>query len=249
MTRFVIFTTPRTGSTLLIKSLDTHPEIMCAGEIFFFKGAVFHNEYKYHFIKIPGIGNKLNYVVNYPFVWLKLKGFLNRFFTSNSKGEQARGFKLMHYQTYYLPGVVDYLAKEKIRVIVLIRKNVLRNTLSDLRARSTGVYHNAAGVKVNAIPKFKVDVQELGRKMREIESFNKQLDKASEKLDRKIVYYEDFENWESCIAGVQQFIGVSETKLAAASKKLNPERLEDMLENYDEVKNWLTVNGYSAYLD
>ena len=103
---------------------------------------------------------------------------------------------------------------------MLIRKNVLRNTLSDLRARSTGVYHNAAGVKVNAIPKFKVDVQELGRKMQEIESFNKQLIKASEKLDRKIVYYEDFENWEACIAGVQQFIGVSETKLAAASKNL-----------------------------
>ena len=83
MTKFVIFTTPRTGSTLLIKSLDTHPEIMCAGEIFFFRGAAFHNEHRYPFIRVPLIGAKLNYVVNYPFIWLKLPGFLHRFFTGN----------------------------------------------------------------------------------------------------------------------------------------------------------------------
>lgn len=249
MTKFVIFTTPRTGSTLLIKTLDTHPEIMCAGEIFFFKGAVFHNECRYHFIKVPFIGNKLNYVVNYPFIWLKLKEFLNKFFNTNSKGEKARGFKLMHYQTYYLPGIFDYLKSNDIKVIVLIRKNVLRNTLSDLRARSTGVYHNAAGVNVNAIPKFKVDIDELGKKMKEIEGFNRQLEKTSAGLNSRIFYYEDFENWGDTIGQIQRFIGVKEEGLKAASRKLNPERLEDMMENYAEVKQWLSSNGYAQYLD
>ena len=58
MTKFVIFTTPRTGSTLLIKSLDNHPEVLCAGEVFFFKGAIYHNEWRYPFIKLPIVHKK-----------------------------------------------------------------------------------------------------------------------------------------------------------------------------------------------
>jgi len=37
MEKFAIFTLPRTGSTLMVKTLDSHPQIFCAGEIFFYK--------------------------------------------------------------------------------------------------------------------------------------------------------------------------------------------------------------------
>lgn len=249
MTKFVIFTTPRTGSTLLIKSLDTHPEIMCAGEIFFFRGAAFHNEHRYPFIRVPLIGAKLNYVVNYPFIWLKLPGFLHRFFNGNKKGEKARGFKLMHYQTYYTPGILSYLKREKVKVIVLIRKNILRNTLSDLRARSTGVYHNTGDTAARSIPRFRVNLDELARKMKEIEKFNHQLEKDSATLNRRIIYYEDFEQWDATISGVLGFLGVSDMPLKAAAKKLNPEKLEDMIENHEEVRTWLRNNGYGAFAE
>ena len=249
MTKFVLFTTPRTGSTLLIKTLDSHPEIMCAGEIFFFRGAAFHNEYRYPFIRIPLIGAKLNYVVNYPLIWLKLPGFLNRFYAANTKGERARGFKLMQYQTYYTPGMISYLEREKVKVIVLIRKNTLRNTLSDLRARATGIYHNTGDGTTKNIARFRVNLDELGRKMKEIEGFNQKLEQVSASLDRKIIYYEDFERWDETIAGVEEFLGVTPMPLQAASKKLNPEKLEDMLENYAEVKAWLQANGYAAFAD
>jgi hypothetical protein len=105
----------------------------------------------------------------------------------------------MHYQTYYLPGIFEYLAKENTKVIVLIRKNVLRNTLSDLKARATGVYHNSGEAKLNAVSKFRVDLHELDKKMKEIEGFNRQLERVSEKLNRKIIYYEDLKT------GIRQF--------------------------------------------
>lgn len=247
MTKFVIFTTPRTGSTLLIKSLDNHPDVFCAGEVFFFKGAIYHNEWRYPFIKLP-IGSKLNYLVNYPKIFLSLKNFLNKFFNTNQKGEKARGFKLMHFQTLYTPGIFDYLKNNDVKVIVLIRKNILRNTLSDLRARATKVYHNEKGAADN-IPKFKVDLNELGKKMKQIEGFNVQLEKASEGLNRKIVYYEDFEQWESTLSGVLQFIQVADIPVKAVSQKLNPDKLEDMIENYTEFCQWLNDNAYSKYLD
>ncbi|CAN5159144.1 hypothetical protein BH11BAC6_BH11BAC6_09320 [soil metagenome] len=247
MTKFVVFTTPRTGSSLLIKSLDAHPEVFCAGELFFFKGDIYHNECRYHFLRLP-VGNKLNYLINYPKIFLSLKSFLNKFFNSNTKGEKAKGFKLMHFQTFYTPGIFDYLKNNKVKVIVLIRKNVLRNTLSDLRARATKVYHNEQGSQ-NNIPKFNVNLEELGNKMKQIEGFNIQLEKAAKNFDHKIVYYEDFENWDATISGILQYINVKDIPLHAASKKLNPEKLSDMIANYDEFSGWIANNGYNKYID
>lgn len=249
MIKFVVFTTPRTGSTLLVKSLDTHPEIFCAGELFFLKKGIFHNESQYPFIRIPFVGNKINYLVNYPKLLLGLKTFLNKFYSGHGEKGKAKGFKLMHFQTYYTPGIFDYLKKNNVKTIVLIRRNVLRNALSDLRARSTKVYHNESGGKSAAIPKFTVSIPELAAKMSQIQGFNRQLESASKNLDRKVLYYEDFENWSQTISGVLKYLQVSDLPLAAVSKKLNPDKLQEMIENYQEVENWLNKNGYAEFLD
>jgi len=249
MTRFVVFTTPRTGSSLLIKTLDTHPEIFCAGELFFFKGDIYHTEYRYPFWKFP-VGNKVNYLINYPKIFLTLNSFLNKFYEENSKASiEAKGFKLMHFQTYYTPGIFNYIKKNNIKVIVLIRKNVLRNTLSDLRARSTKVYHNNGNTATVTMPTFRVDVHELAEKMQQIEGFNKQLERSTINLNRKIVYYEDFENWEETIAGILNYLTVTDMPLQPASRKLNPDKLGDMIENYAEVSRWLSENNYAQYID
>jgi len=247
MTKFVVFTTPRTGSTLLVKTLDSHPEILCAGELFFFKKGIFHTENQYPFIRVPFVGNKINYLINYPKLLISLKGFLNQFYSVGNK--KATGFKLMHYQTYYTPGIFNYLKNNDVKVIVLIRKNVLRNALSDLRARNTKIYHNEGG-NVNAIiPKFKVDIAELASKMKQIQGFNQQLETASKELDRKIIYYEDFENWQQTFSGIMQYLEVTDIPLTAVSKKLNPGNLNEMIENYEELTGWLNKNGYGEFLN
>jgi len=249
MTKFVVFTTPRTGSSLLIKTLDTHPEIFCAGELFFFKGDIYHTEYRYPFWRFP-FSNKINYIINYPKIFFSLNSFLNQFYKESSKtGIKSKGFKLMHFQTYYTPGILNYIRKNNIKVIVLIRKNILRNTLSDLRARSTKVYHNSGDTATVTIPMFKVDVHELARKMRQIERFNKQLERSTVNLNRKIVYYEDFENWEATVSGILHYLSVTDIPLRPASRKLNPVKLEDMIENYTEVSSWLLENNYAQFLD
>jgi hypothetical protein len=38
-------------------------------------------------------------------------------------------------------------------------------------------------------------------------------------------------------------------KIEPVSKKLNPGKLEDMVENYKEMKDWLLARGYEKYLD
>ena len=148
--------------------------------------------------------------------------------------------------------------------------NILRNTLSDLRARSTGVYHNTGEVKSAAVPKFRVDLHELKQKMNEIEEEFRLLanmqyycsaldaffilmegNESGEGITTLLsrLAYEDFENWNQTISAVLGYIGVADIQLKAASNKLNPEKLQDMIENYEEVNKWLSENGYGAFAD
>lgn len=245
MTKFIVFTTPRTGSTLLVKSLDTHPDIFCAGEIFLLGGTKFHGESSFRFWKLP-LPNKFIYLLNFPNMWMNLFPFLDAFFKPTKA--LAKGFKLMHFQTAYLPGITNYIQNNNVKVILLLRENLLKNTLSDLRARQTGVYHNSGG-NTEKLPKFKVDLNMLGTKMAEIDSINKQLEQTTAGMDRLKITYESFDDWDGTMRKVLQFINVPETNLSPVSKKLNPDRLEDMIENYDEMKDWLVANNYGHFLD
>src|SRR5215203_4022012 len=141
-TKFIIFTLPRTGSTLLSKSLNKHPEIFCEDEIFHFSFRDYFSPRQFGFWKFRFAPKKINYIINYPRTWLTLRNFLDKFYT-NAVDEhfKARGFKVMYYQTFYTPGLISYLKNNNVKLILLLRENIFRNALSDLRARSTGIYH------------------------------------------------------------------------------------------------------------
>ncbi|QEC69589.1 sulfotransferase [Panacibacter ginsenosidivorans] len=246
MTKFIVFTTPRTGSTLLVKSLDRHPEIFCAGEIFLLNGTQFHGECSFPFWKLP-LPKKAIYIMNFPNMWMNLSSFLKNFFTP-ANGEKAKGFKMMHFQTFYVPGMIEYIKKNDIKVILLLRENLLKNTLSDLRARDTGVYHNSGNV-AEKLPKFNVDIPQLEKKMEEIAGIQKELENVTSSMNTLKITYEDFENWDATISKVLNFINVENIQLPPVSKKLNPDKLEDMIENYDEMAAWLKQKNYAHFLD
>ncbi len=250
MTKFVIFTLPRTGSTLLSKSLNKHPEIFCDDEIFHFSFRDYFSPNQFRFMKIPFLPKKINYVFNLPVTYLKLPSFLKKYFT-NKKGEnfKARGFKLMYYQTLYMPGLVDYLKKNNIKVILLLRENILRNALSDLRARSTGIYHHQDNNEEqrSGLSKLFVDVDALKEKMDGIIKQNKQLENIVHDMDYIKVRYEDFADWDVTMDKIATFLNVKQHQLTAGAKKLNPDALQDMIENYNEVESWLKQNNYVEF--
>jgi hypothetical protein len=45
------------------------------------------------------------------------------------------------------------------------------------------------------------------------------------------------------------FLGVSQYDVSAGAKKLNPDRAENMIANFNEVKNWLQQNNYAEFLN
>ncbi len=252
MTKFVILTLPRTGSTLLSKSLNKHPEIFCDDEIFHFSFRDYFSPNQFRFLKLRFLPKKINYIINYPATYLRLNGFLNKYFT-NKHGEnfKARGFKLMHYQTFYMPGLIDYLKKNDVKIILLLRENIFRNALSDMRARATGVYHNQNENEevISALPKLKVDTTALKSKMEHIVEQNKKLEEIAQEMNYIKIRYEDFADWNNTMNKIFDFLNVAHYDVSAGAKKLNPDKAEDMIANFNEVKNWLQQNNYTEFIN
>jgi hypothetical protein len=68
-------------------------------------------------------------------------------------------------------------------------------------------------------------------------------------LDTLKISYEELDgNWEETIKKILQFLEVSVVHLPASVKKLNPEKLEEMVENYDEMRQWLSKKKYDHFI-
>lgn len=246
--KFVIITLPRSGSTVLVKTLDKHPQIFCAGELFYFHGKIYHSECQFPFLRIKMFGHKINYLLNFPNVVLRLKSFMNRFFNNQKSEFEAVGFKMMYQHILYMPGIMNYLKKNKVKIILLTRKNILRNVLSDMKARESGVYHNEPGSDQHTSKKLHVDLPLLSEKLKETENWADKLDSIATQMDCLKIDYADFENWEEMTGNIFDFLGVSKAHISPATERLNPPALENMIDNFEEVKNWATKNGYAEMI-
>ena len=86
MINFIIFTTQRSGSTVLARTLDKHPEISCAGELFQASKEIHHPEW--HFAS-SGFNSKnhtvqrLNKIINYPNIRFRSMPHIKKFFAAN----------------------------------------------------------------------------------------------------------------------------------------------------------------------
>ena len=99
MGKFVIISTKRTGSTLLIELLDSHPAVLCAGEIFFPPSG---SEYAFRRYVEQSAGRKfMHQILRRRLV----KEFLDEFYAQD--GYDAIGFKYMYSQARQLHSVND----------------------------------------------------------------------------------------------------------------------------------------------
>lgn len=254
MTKFVILALPRTGSTMLSKSLNKHSEILCDEEIFHFSFRKNSSRNQFKFFKIKLFSKKINYVLNYPFTFFKIKNFLNTFYTNRRKENYlARGFKLMYYQTLYTPGLLTFLKENNVKVILLLRENIFKNAISDMRARQTGIYHKhqkTSGEKASKVQRFKVSISTLKKTMARIQHQKKQMEKILNDFDHLRLSYEKLtEQWNDSIKKVESFLNVADEPLEAVTSKLSTENLKEVISNYDDVEDWLELHGYAEFLN
>ncbi|CAN5296589.1 hypothetical protein BH24PSE2_BH24PSE2_12970 [soil metagenome] len=245
--KFVVAGVQRSGTTLITTSLDSHPEIFCAGEMFKMRPPrtgvdVLDSGYRHH------VNSSLRLKLADQFARGRLvPAFLDRFYERS--GFAAVGFKLMRNQTYRnrFPMVTTYILERQISVLHVIRENVLKVYLSRLLANRRRVFH--ATEKLTNLPRLTVPVHDLVAKLENIESEGREL---RETFQSSVPYISvAYESYAADMEGEGQrllsFLGVFRAPLRSPLVKLTPEALSEVIDNLDEVRQCLQGTAYEKW--
>lgn len=240
--RAIILTTQRTGSTFLVWSLNSHPEIECAGELLIgapdkpargYRGA-FQKLYKLHSIIKTG-------------AWLPARR-INRFFADGEVG--VRVFKVMYSHLKYPPSL-RYLQRHKeIRVIHLHRQNLLKLHVSQLlmpKRKRVQTTEPVAPISVRVNPAEAITGMRQARKRHEYFA------SIFEAHSRLPISYETLIDGQFLNAEtgrrICEFLGVAYQPMTAPQKKMNPKSLRDMVTNYDELAEAVSGTEFADMLE
>jgi len=239
MTRFVILTTQRSGSVMLIQSLSSHPDIVCFGEIFLHGARYGRNmsvppgreNFLYEeFIRVTSLRRLRSIIAPRGCAAEFLETFFRR-----QDDKPAAGFKLMYSQVRGHPGAWDWVLDRDVRIIHLVREDLLRVVLSRRMRTKTGVAHSADQV---AATSFRIDPAELLRQLdaraRNLARFRELLEGREDTIE--VGYERLLADERGEFGRLLDFIGVPkdlELQSGVTKQKVRP--LREIIRNYDEV--------------
>lgn len=251
MTKFILLAERRSGTSLMIDCLNNHPKIFCGkrvfGQEFKVKNPDKNNHSGDYFLYRSGsIKRNLLHYLNKK---SSINNFLEKHFFKKNDLETI-GFRFIYNNVSSYPEVVNWIKKNNIKVIHLVRENLLKTYVSTLTAKLHKMHHPRKGEKI-ITKSVKLDVsnllKELERRKNEIE-LNRKIFSCNPYLEIK---YEDFvKNRQDESYKILNFLG-SESIMTLDSDlvKINPSRLSDVVSNYSEVKKILIGTNYSSFLD
>jgi hypothetical protein len=248
MVRFVIVATQRTGTTFLRTCLDSHPQIECAGSIFsqvnrfkYFRSDRPNSIYRR--FRTHSLQRRLAHWVNRKKL---IHECLDAFFAEPT-GAIAKGFKTCYTHLKRYPEVIRWLEGQQFRVIHLVRNNLLKRYLSGETKRVRGFAHSTSPVRPVSVhvrlDKLKKD---LGRKPGQVRMYRELF------MDQpylEVSYESLIGDREVETRRLLRFLDVDETiPLVTDQVKLNPDSIEQIIENYDEVVRGLRGTPFETYL-
>ncbi len=234
--KFVIVSTPRTGTNLVIEMLNSHPDCFSGYEIFS-DTHVANRHVPWYLPDVTDDAALCDLRATDPLAFLR--HLEERTF---AEGFQAVGFKLMYWEGSRFPTVRDYVAADRlIRIIHVKRRNLLRRYLSYRLAEETGQWWTAADAEVRrtkivlTLPEILADIAMVRTQQREYDQLL---------VNHRVLelYYEDI---------VQDFAGAAQAlwrflELRAwetfeiGSRKTGEKSLEQSIENYAALKGEIT---------
>jgi LPS sulfotransferase NodH len=225
--RFVILTRPRCGSTYLATLLNSHPQVLCHGELFY--------------------AHQVFYAVGYRDGTLHLatpaerdadpQGFVAKIWDLPF-ASRAVGFKLVAGQH---AGAFDAVyADRQVRAIVLRRRNRLKKFVSALIAEREQMWtHYKHRYRPEDLKPIRVEVS-LPDLAAYLESERAFYDGIAAELARQPkpwveICYEDLFAGSTTVEGLLRFLGVEPRVhgLEPATHKRNSKRLADLIVNFD----------------
>jgi len=155
-------------------------------------------------------------------------------------GFNAIGFKLMYDQAKQFPMIMDYITQNNIKIIHVVRNNVLKTLLSLLSAKQRSLYHSHQTIAVN---KIHLPTRLLNYRLRKIDSQNRYWEtflNTDSSCYCKIEYEQLLENMTFVKNKLLSFLNTTNNvDLTSPLKKINPNKIEDIILNYSEAKAYL----------
>lgn len=244
--RFVVVGTQRSGTTYLRQCLDSHPQVLCRGELFalsYGKGDGYHAYRR---------SSALRRLGHYAWRSAQVSHFMDATLGDGEVGVDAIGFKLMRSHVrrvpYQYPMLLPLMRRDGYRVIHVIRRNLLRVLVSRRTALARGQFHARAAVPTVEIT---LPTSTLIQDLEKVEEENRFWATASGEGDRLEVVYEQFvadQQGES--RRMLDFLGVDPRQpLHSPHKQVNRATLAQIVGNYTEVVTTLAGTKYSQFLE
>ena len=246
-TRFMVLGTQRSGTTLVTSTFKRYPNVTAFDEVFL---ASRKADFTYR-----------NYVSQTRLRWIRhclartgmVREYLDQLLRPEQEQIEAIGFKIMYDQLgcvpYRYPSVLEYACDNALKVIHVIRSNVLRIVLSKLLARQRQLFHTTD----EAIPKFESIHIDPTWLIREMDMIRRKQDLWRTRIASFIhleINYEDFiASKEERTWDLLDFIGIESSEFLFSNlKKISPNDIQDIIDNYDEIAQVLSGTSYHEFL-
>ena len=214
---FVIVSSGRSGSTLLIQLLNCHPEITCKGEL------LNRNYLQTHNLRGASSSTLINYILA---SLIPSKMFLS-----------YTGFKLfneqMEFCNLHLKDVLTALFYP--HVIILYRENMLETYVSLEIAFKTDVWYSEGR---GTSERIEIDWQKfVDYAVTERVRWKRSMMEMSMHSEVLFVSYEELiGNRNKAMNRIFQFLNVDMCHVEAASKKQNPLSLQEKIINFEQIE-------------
>lgn len=227
-TKFVVISEGRTGSNYLMYLLRSHPEIVMYSELF--------NRNDPKVLEFLKLERRLVKNDEDPAEYISKEVFCPGY-PSEVRGV---GFKLMYYQarTKNWEGLWKYLKETKdIKIVHMMRKNLLARYLSLVLARRENVYITFDAKKgIHKDPIF-LDYDDFDAKLNGSVKDRNNIKNFFRGSDYYEVYYENLlENKNEECSRLQEFLNLSYKTLTSGTIQQRQGSLKEMVMNYDELK-------------
>jgi LPS sulfotransferase NodH len=261
MIKFLIITQPRSGSAWFMSCLNSHPQIYCPRLTTLFSK---HNLspiklFKPDFLQVDNPvspyskfrSGSLKRQIAHRFNQEKLVyDFLNHMYAINQDAE-AVGFKMNYSQIRQHPAALSWVKQNDVKIMQLVRNNLLKRLVSHKIAKTRNLFHSTQSVehiKVHIDPKVVINTFERGQ-MR-LAKYRKCFIETFDVPFLEVSYESLVVDFNTEIRKVLKFLEIDEViPLTSELVKVNPDSLEDIIENYAEIKKALVNTQFEKYLD
>lgn len=231
MNKFVIYGQPRTGSTLLVDLLNSHPYIQCDGEVL----------------------NLATKYIKYPLFQRILHKYPFPYFNHRRRKSKAPvyGFKILHQHIKYPHYVIKRLHKEGWKIIYTRRQNIVHQAISLIVSRKTGYWHHRED-RASPPDTISIDREVL---LSEIEKRIKRCDLEQTIMNDiehlKIVYETDLSEqdyWDATARKLLDYLAIEFHPLRSSKEKTYTRPYKEMIQNYAELMDDLRAADYGYLL-